>query len=147
MFFMTGKTDKVRIEKIRGKVLKQAMLLIGLVSMIMFLSGNWGAWADTPENLNDPDTVIRMNVKANPEIDLKTLETHMPADEEAVEREAMPTEPAANLVEIDLTGEWEIQEEDKAYQATLDAMGNGPYNWQEGRIQTEKLAARLWSGT
>jgi hypothetical protein len=52
MFFMTAKTDKVRIEKIGGKVLKQAMLLIGLVSMIMFLSGNWGAWADTPENLN-----------------------------------------------------------------------------------------------
>ncbi|MDH3771407.1 MAG: hypothetical protein OET79_10550, partial [Nitrospirota bacterium] len=44
-------------------------------------------------------------------------------------------------------GEWEIQEEDKAYQATLDAMGNGPYNWQEGRIQTEKVADRLWSGT
>jgi len=37
---MTAKTDKVRIEKIGGKVLKQAMLLIGLVSMIMFLSGS-----------------------------------------------------------------------------------------------------------
>jgi hypothetical protein len=147
MFFKTGKTDKVRIEKIRGKVLKQAMLLIGLVSMIMVLSGNWGAWADTPENLNDPDTVIRMNVKANPEIDLKTLEPHMVADEEAVEREASPTEAGVNLVEIDLTGEWEIQEEDKAYQATLDAKGNGPYTWQDGRIQTEKVIDRLWSGT
>ncbi len=147
MLFMTAKTDKVRIEKIGGKVLKQAMLLIGLVSMIMFLSGNWGAWADKPENLNDPETVIRMNVKANPEIDLKTLETHMAADEEAVEREAKPTEAGVNPVEIDLTGMWEIQEEDKAYQATLDAKGNGPYTWQDGRIQTEKVVDRLWSGT
>ena len=147
MLFMTTKADKVRIEKIGGKVLKQAMLLIGLVSMIMFLSGNWGAWADKPENLNDPETVIRMNVKANPEIDLKTLETHMAADEEAVEREAKPTEAGVNPVEIDLTGMWEIQEEDKAYQATLDAKGNGPYTWQDGRIQTEKVVDRLWSGT
>jgi len=92
MFFMTVKTDKVRITKIGGKVLKQVMLLIGLVSMIMFLSGNLGAWADTPGNLNDPETVIRMNVKANPEIDLKTLETHMAADEEAIERETSQTE-------------------------------------------------------
>ena len=147
MFLTTAKTDKVRIEKIGVKFLKQAMLLIGLVSMIMFLSGNWGAWADKPENLNDPETAIRMNVKANPEIYLKTLEAHMAADEEAVEREATPTEAGVNLVEIDLTGEWEIQEEDKAYQATLDAKGNGPYTWQDGRIQTEKVIDRLWSGT
>ena len=147
MFLMTAKADKVRIGKKEGKVLKQAILLIGLVSMIMFLSGNWGAWADTPENLNDPETVIRMNVKANPEIDLKTLEAYMAADEEAVEREATPAEAGVNLVEIDLTGEWEIQEEDKAYQATLDAKGNGPYIWQDGRIQTEKVVDRLWSGT
>ena len=115
--------------------------------MIIVLSGNWGAWANTPGNPDDPETVIRMIVKANAEMDLKTLETHMAADEEAVEREVTPTEAGVNLVKIDLTGWWEIQEEDKAYQATLDAMVNGPYNWQEDRIQTEKLAHRLWSGT
>ena len=147
MFFMTAKTDKVRTEKIGRKILKQAMLLIGFVSMIMFLSGNWRVWADTPGNLNDPEIVIRMNVKANPEIDLETLETQMVADEKAVEREATQTEAGVYPVEIDLTGEWEIQEEDKAYQATLDAKGNGPYNWQEGRLQTEKVIDRLWSGT
>ena len=87
-----------------------------------------------------------MIVKANAEMDLKTLETHMAADEEAVEREVTPTEAGVNPVEIDLTGEWEIPEEDKAYQAMLDAMGNGSYSWQEGRIQTEKVADRLWSG-
>ena len=53
----------------------------------------------------------------------------------------------ASLMEVDLSGEWEIQEEDKVYQATLDPQGNGPYTWQEGRIQTEKLMNRLWSGT
>ena len=115
--------------------------------MIIVLSGNWGAWANTPGNLDDPETVIRMIVKANAEMDLKTLETHMAADEEAVEREVTPTEAGVNPVEIDLTGEWEIPEEDKAYQAMLDAMGNGSYSWQEGRIQTEKVADRLWSGT
>ena len=144
---MTVKTDKVRITKIGGKVLKQVMLLIGLVSMIMFLSGNWGAWADTPGNLNDPETVIRMNVKANPEIDLKALETQMAADEEAIERETSQTEAGANPVEIDLTGEWEIQEEDKAYQAMLDAKGNGPYMWYL-RVGTHKnIPPRLEGGT
>jgi hypothetical protein len=117
------------------------------MSMIMFHSGNWGAWADTTENLNDPETVIRMNAKANAEMDLKPLDTHMAADEEAVEREGTQTEAGAYPVEIDLTGEWEIQEEDKAYQATLDVKGNGPYTWQDGRIQTEKVVDRLWSGT
>ena len=53
----------------------------------------------------------------------------------------------SNSVEINLAGKWEIQEEDKAYEATLDEKGNGPYTWQEGRLQTEKVVDRLWSGT
>ena len=48
---------------------------------------------------------------------------------------------------IDLSGEWEIQEEDKSYQATFDSMGNGPYTWQEGTIVTSQISDRLWSGT
>ena len=64
-----------------------------------------------------------------------------------MEREAIPTEAELHPVAVYLTGEWEIQEEDKAYHATLDAKGNGPYNWQEGRIQTEKVVDRLCSGT
>jgi hypothetical protein len=48
----------VRIEKIGGKFLKQAISLIGLVSMIIVLSGNWGVWANTPGNLDDPETVF-----------------------------------------------------------------------------------------
>jgi hypothetical protein len=65
----------------------------------------------------------------------------------AVEREAIPTEAELHPVAVYLTGEWEIQEEEKAYQATIDTKGNAPYNWQEGRIQTEKVVDRLWSGT
>ncbi len=248
MLFITANIKKEWMEKKNGNVLRQARLVIALVSMILFLGGSWGAWATTPGNLDDPETVIRIIVKANAEMDLKTLETHMAADEDtvgytiggrkyigwkdvkqafeeefsmlsgltidilnlkvwqrgevawfameidynrevqtadgpikktwplrdtgvlnrregtwmlvnwhesmrepikplAVARKVSPTEAGVNPVEINLTGEWEIQEEDKAYQATLDAKGNGPYNWQEGRLQTEKAVDRLWSGT
>ena len=165
MFFMTAKTDKMRIEKIERKVLKQARLFLGLVSIIMFLGGNWGAWANPPGNLNDPETFAPMLVRANTEKGLKNLETHMAEDEVTVgftigregflmlvtghesRREGTPTDAEVNPVEINLTGEWEIQEEDRTYQASLDAKGNGPYTWQEGRLQTAKVVGRLWSGT
>jgi len=44
----------------------------------------------------------------------------------AVKHEATPTEAGLHPVKVNLTGEWAIQEKDKAYQATLDAKGNGP---------------------
>lgn len=47
---------------------------------------------------------------------------------------------------IDLSGEWEIQEEDKSYQATLDQKGNGPYSWQNGSLTTLKVSDGLWAG-
>lgn len=47
----------------------------------------------------------------------------------------------------DLSGEWEIQEEDKAYKATLDRNGNGSYTHQGGTIKTTKFVNRLWQGT
>jgi hypothetical protein len=248
MLFITANIKKEWMEKKNGNVLRQARLVIALVSMILFLGGSWGAWATTPGNLDDPETVIRIIVKANAEMDLKTLETHMAADEDtvgytiggrkyigwkdvkqafeeefsmlsgltidilnlkvwqrgevawfameidynrevqtadgpikktwplrdtgvlnrregtwmlvnwhesmrepikplAVARKVSPTEAGVNPVAINLTGEWEIQEEDKAYQATLDVKGNGSYNWQEGRFQTEKVEDRYWSGT
>jgi hypothetical protein len=46
-----------------------------------------------------------------------------------------------------LSGEWEIQEEDKSYRATLDKSGNGTYSWQGGRITTTSFADRKWLGT
>jgi hypothetical protein len=248
MLFITANIGQVWIAKIEGKGLHQARLVIGLVSMIMVLGGSWGAWAKAPGNLDDPETVIRMIVKANAEMNLKTLETHMAADADtvgyiiggrknigwkdvnqafeeefsmlsgltidilnlkvwqkgevpwfameidysrevqtadgpikktwalrdtgalnrregkwmlvnwhesmrepmkplALEREAQPAKTGGNPIEVNLTGKWEIQEEDKAYQVSLDAKGNGPYTWQEGRLQTEKVVDRLWSGT
>lgn len=48
---------------------------------------------------------------------------------------------------LNLGGVWEIQEEDKTYQATLDAQGNGPYTHEQGIFTTTELDGRLWSGT
>ena len=47
---------------------------------------------------------------------------------------------------INLSGEWEIQEEDKSYRATLDENGNGSYTWQEGIFETSSLSDGLWAG-
>lgn len=47
----------------------------------------------------------------------------------------------------DLSGVWDIQEEDKSYRATLDRHGNGTYTWQGGTILTTGFADRLWRGT
>lgn len=224
-----------------------ATKILLLLLVVLFGEGQT-AWANTPGDVDDPETVIRMIVKANAEMDMKTLERYMAADDDTVgytiggrkyigwkdveqafkeefsmlsgltidildlkvwqkgevawfameidynrevetsdgsvrktwplrdtgvlnrrdgawmlvnwhESMREPVKPLSvaqqvsapkaktSLVEVDLTGEWEIQEEDKAYQATLDAKGNGPYTWQEGRLQTEKVANRLWSGT
>ncbi len=48
---------------------------------------------------------------------------------------------------INLSGEWEIQEEGRAYRAMLDASGNGTYTWQDGRIVTVRAFERHWEGT
>jgi hypothetical protein len=49
----------------------------------------------------------------------------------------------------DLSGEWDILEveDDKAYKATLNKAGNGPYTQHGGRFVTTKFADRLWQGT
>lgn len=47
----------------------------------------------------------------------------------------------------DLSGQWEIHEEDKSYIATLDRDGNGAYTWQSGRIVTTRFHDRSWQGT
>jgi hypothetical protein len=61
---------------------------------------------------------------------------------------AHPAEPSLQGSDApDLTGEWEIQEEDKSYTASLDKNGNGPYSWQGGHITTLGIADRKWSGT
>ncbi len=47
----------------------------------------------------------------------------------------------------DLSGEWEVKEEDKSYKTTLDRRGNGLYSWQSGRIVTTMVAGQKWQGT
>ncbi len=248
MFSMILKANRGRIGKTEQQYVVRTRLVHLFLGVIVFFCGSWGVWANTPDNLDDPETVIRMIVKANADMDLKTLETHMAADEDtvgytiggrkyigwkdvkqafeeefsmlsgltidilnlkvwrqgevawfameidynrevqtadgpitktwplrdtgvlnrrdgiwmlvnwhesmrepikplAVEREAVSSKVGDSSEDMDLTGEWEIQEEDKAYQATLDAKGNGPYTWQEGRIHTDNVVDRLWSGT
>lgn len=61
---------------------------------------------------------------------------------------AHPAEPSVQISDVvDLTGEWEIQEDDKSYRASLDKDGSGPYSWQDGQITTHGLADRKWHGT
>jgi len=47
----------------------------------------------------------------------------------------------------DVSGEWDIEEEDKTYRAVLDKHGNGNYSWQGGRIDTITIEDRKWLGT
>ena len=47
----------------------------------------------------------------------------------------------------DLSGEWEIEEEERSYIATLDASGNGTYTWQNGEIATTSFLDGRWHGT
>lgn len=47
---------------------------------------------------------------------------------------------------IDVSGEWVIQEEDKTYQAVLDASGSGSYTWQQGTLVTTRIADGYWQG-
>jgi ketosteroid isomerase-like protein len=47
----------------------------------------------------------------------------------------------------DVSGQWEIEEEDKSYRATLDKAGNGTYTHKGGVLTTTGYANRLWQGT
>jgi SnoaL-like domain len=48
---------------------------------------------------------------------------------------------------LDVSGEWDILEDDKRYRATLDKTGNGPYTQHGGQFTTTKFSDRLWQGT
>ncbi len=47
----------------------------------------------------------------------------------------------------DLSGTWEVREEERTYIATLDAQGNGPYTHQGGSFTTTEVKRQVWSGT
>ena len=70
-------------------------------------------------------------------------ETH----EFAVQTRTSLTPLSLSGAPIDLSGEWEIHEEDKTYHAVLDESGNGSYTWQHGVLVTTRLADGRWEGT
>jgi hypothetical protein len=47
---------------------------------------------------------------------------------------------------IDVSGEWEFQEEGGAQRLVLDKNGNGTYAWQDGRILTQSISDGRWKG-
>jgi hypothetical protein len=47
----------------------------------------------------------------------------------------------------DLSGQWDIHEEERSYRAMLDRDGNGTYTWQNGKITTTGFADQKWQGT
>jgi ketosteroid isomerase-like protein len=49
--------------------------------------------------------------------------------------------------DVDLSGEWEVEEDDRTYRAHLDRRGHGSYTWQGGQITTTGFKDRRWTGT
>ena len=47
---------------------------------------------------------------------------------------------------IDLSGEWEFQDEGHGQRLVLDKNGNGTYDWQNGRILTQTISDGRWEG-
>lgn len=71
-----------------------------------------------------------------------------PAIKTATEGSAASTQKVSGADGLpDVSGEWEIEEEDKSYRATLDRSGHGTYTHKGGVLTTTGYASRLWQGT
>lgn len=71
-----------------------------------------------------------------------------PVSESLQAQRSLPSQNGlASGVSFDLSGEWEIQEADKTYQAVLDKSGQGHYTWQNGAFTTTYLDGERWEGT
>ena len=55
--------------------------------------------------------------------------------------------PTLAAAKVDLSGEWEITEEERSYIATRDAGGSGTYTWQNGRITSTSFVDGRWQGS
>jgi len=51
------------------------------------------------------------------------------------------------VLALDVSGDWEVAEEERTYRATVDATGNGTYTWQNGIIFNSKIAGTRWSAS
>ncbi len=71
-----------------------------------------------------------------------------PAIKTAAPGDAASTQKVSDAERMpDVSGDWEIEEEDKSYRATLDKSGNGTYTHKGGQLTTTGYANRLWQGT
>ena len=53
---------------------------------------------------------------------------------------------AVPALALDVSGVWDIAEEERTYQATVDRTGNGTYSWQNGVLYGSKIEGTRWSG-
>jgi len=51
------------------------------------------------------------------------------------------------VLALDVSGVWEVVEEERTYQATVDRTGNGTYTWQNGVLFNSKIEGTRWSGS
>jgi hypothetical protein len=51
------------------------------------------------------------------------------------------------VLALDVGGVWEVVEEERTYQATVDGTGNGTYTWQHGILFNSKIEGTRWSGS
>ncbi len=51
------------------------------------------------------------------------------------------------VLALDVGGVWEVIEEERTYQATVDSTGNGTYTWQNGVIFNSKIEGTRWSAS
>lgn len=48
---------------------------------------------------------------------------------------------------FDVSGVWEVAEEERTYRATVDGVGNGTYTWQNGVIFNSKIEGTRWAAS
>jgi len=53
---------------------------------------------------------------------------------------------AVPALALDVSGVWDVAEEERTYQVTVDRTGNGTYNWQNGVIYGSTIEGTRWSG-
>ena len=54
---------------------------------------------------------------------------------------------ALPVLALDVGGVWEVVEEERTYQATVDGTGNGTYSWQNGVIFNSKVEGTRWAAS
>ena len=55
--------------------------------------------------------------------------------------------PAAPVLALNVSGIWEVSEEERTYQATVDKAGNGAYTWQNGIIFNSRIEGTRWTAS